>query len=282
MAVSHRAPISVLAAVSALLVGVAALEAQDIREGDVTASDGIRIHYFDLGRQTNRTPAVMIHGFTANSEWKWIKPGIARALAEDRRVIAVDARGHGKSEKPHDPDMYGPRMAEDVVEVMDALGIDRAHVHGFSMGGSILTQILINHPERVATAIYGGSGVSEVDPAWIERVPDDTEAPEDVADGLPGERWSTYPGYDREAMAAVRGYPWTPEERAIDLTEIDIPVLAIVGSYDGPNRRTHRMARELSDFERVVLQGETHGSSHFNPRYTEALVDFVREHDEGR
>lgn len=74
------------------------------------------------------------------------------ALAADRRVIAVDARGHGKSEKPHDPARYGPRMADDVVEVMSALGIQRAHVHGFSMGGSILTQILINHPERVVSA----------------------------------------------------------------------------------------------------------------------------------
>jgi len=80
----------------------------------------------------------------------------------------------------------------------------------------------------------------------------------------------------------VRDYPWSDEERAIDLTEIDLPVLAIVGSYDSPNRRTHRMARELDDFERVILEGETHGSSHFNPRYTEALVTFVREHDPGR
>lgn len=280
MPTPRRVTTAVVAFVAAL-VALAPLHAQEIREGDVTTSDGVRIHYFELGQQTSRTPVVMIHGFTANSEWKWIKSGIAQALAADRRVIAVDARGHGKSGKPHDPNVYGPRMAEDVVEVMDALGIDRAHVHGFSMGGSILTQILINHPERVATAIYGGSGVSETDPQWIARVPDDPEAPEGVAASLPGERWSTYPGYDREAMAAVRGYPWSDEERAIDLSEIDIPVLAIVGSYDGPNRRTHRMARELSDFQRVILEGETHGSSHFNPGYTEALVDFVRAHDRG-
>jgi pimeloyl-ACP methyl ester carboxylesterase len=54
------------------------------------------------------------------------------------------------------------------------------------MGGSILTQILSHHPERVATAIYGGSGVIEVDPAWVERVPDDPQAPE----GMLPEDWS--------------------------------------------------------------------------------------------
>ena len=263
----------------ALLAAVAVmpLQGQEIREGDVTTSDGLRIHYFDLGQDTGRMPVVMIHGYTANSEWKWIKSGVAQALAADRRVIAVDARGHGKSEKPHDPAMYGPRMADDVVEVMDALGIQRAHVHGFSMGGSILTQILINHPERVATAMYGGSGPGEVDPTWIERTPADPEAPEGMT--FPGERWSSYPGFDREAMNAVQGYPWTDQERAIDLSQVRIPVLAIVGEYDGPNRRTQRMARELSDFERVILPGETHGSSHFNPTYTESLVRFVHEHD---
>jgi pimeloyl-ACP methyl ester carboxylesterase len=173
-------------------------------------------------------------------------------------------------------------MAQDVVEVMDALGVDRATVHGFSMGGSILTQILINHPERVAAAIYGGSGVSEVDPAWIERVPADPEAPEGLAASLPGERWSTYPGFDREAMNAVQGYPWTEEQRAIDLTGIDIPVLAIIGGYDAPNRRTHRMARELGDFQLVVLPGETHGSSHFNPEYMHSIMHFMHMRvDEG-
>ena len=184
---------------------------------------------------------MLIHGYTANAEGKWIKPGIAQALAVDHRAVAIDARGHGLSDKPHDPMKYGPRMAEDVVELMDELGIERAHVHGYSMGGSLLTQLLIRHPDRLMTAIYGGSGVAEVDPEWIARVPEDPEAPETAgADAPPSENWSAYPGFDPTALGAVREYPWTPEQRAIDLAEIDIPVLAIVGGYDGPNRRTHR------------------------------------------
>lgn len=242
----------------------------------MTASDGVRIHYAELGQGT---PVVLIHGYTANAEGKWFKPGIAAALAEANRVVAIDARGHGQSEKPHDPLKYGPQMAEDVVELMDHLGIERAHIHGYSMGGSILTQILARHPERVVTAIYGGSGVAESDPAWQARVPADPEVPEDLPRAPRSENWSGYPGFDRTALNAVREYPWKPEDRAIDLAKVDIPVLAIVGSYDGPNRRTHRMARELDDFELVLLEGETHGSAHFNPRYTDALVEFVRAHD---
>ena len=258
------------------------LHAQRIREGDVITTDGVRIHYFELGEASDLPPVILMHGHTANSEWKWIKPGIARALAADRRVIAVDSRGHGKSEKPRSAARYGGRrMAEDVVEVMDALGIRQAHVHGYSMGGRMLSQILIHHPERVVSAIYGGMGVWEVDPEWIARVPKDAETPHGRT--FAGEPWSTYPEYDAEAVAAARvGYPWAEEERPLDLTKILIPVLAILGEYDRPNRNSQRMARELRDFRLVVIPGETHGSAHFNPKYTEALVGFVRSHDPGK
>lgn len=260
-----------------MVLGAPSMHAQELTDAYITASDGVRIHYWEIG---NGTPVVLIHGFSANAEGKWIKSGISRALAASHRVVAIDARGHGHSDKPHEPSRYGPRMADDVVELLDHLEIARAHVHGYSMGGSILTQILARHPERVITAIYGGSGVAEVDPEWQARVPNDPEAPETTgADAPPSENWSAYPGYDRVALGAVRKYPWTPEQRAIDLTRVRIPVMAIVGGYDGPNRRTHRMARELNDFELVVLPGETHGSAHFNPQYTESLVNFVREHD---
>ena len=274
----RRVPAAGLWAVVVALSTTPAL-AQEPTSGFITAADGVKIHYFELGQGS---PVVLIHGFTANAEGKWFKSGIAQALAARHRVIAIDARGHGLSDKPHDPMKYGPRMADDVIDLMDALGVESAHVHGYSMGGSILTQLLARYPERVTTAIYGGSGVAETDPEWQARVPEDQTAPEGAAGNAPrSENWSAYPGYDREAIAAVRQYPWTPEQRAIDLTKISIPVLAIVGSFDGPNRRTHRMERELSDFQVVVLQGDTHGSAHFNPAYTEALVSFLRDKGAG-
>ncbi|HJN42791.1 MAG: alpha/beta hydrolase [Acidobacteria bacterium] len=270
--------IATIVVAGVLLVAAASTSAQGPTHAFMTASDGVRIHYAELG---SGTPVILIHGYTANAEGKWFKPGIAQALAKRHRVVAIDARGHGQSEKPHDPMKYGPQMADDVIELMDHLDIERAHIHGYSMGGSILTQVLARHPDRVITAIYGGSGVREVDPAWQARVPDDPETPDDLPRAPRSENWSGYPGFDRTALDAVRNYPWEPDQRAIDLTTVDIPVLAIVGGYDRPNDRTHRLSRELSDFELVVLPGETHGSAHFNPRYTEALVEFVRTHDTG-
>jgi pimeloyl-ACP methyl ester carboxylesterase len=253
-------------------VGVEGVRAEEPADSSFEASDGVRIHYQELGEGT---PVVLIHGYTANSEWKWFKPGIAAALAgQGYRVVAIDVRGHGRSEKPHDAMKYGPSMADDVVEMMDHLGIQRAHVHGFSMGGSILTQLLKRYPERVLSAIYGGSGPREVDAAQLARVPADPD-PASAPGDPPSEPWAEYPGFDRAALDAVREYPWTDEQRSIDLTKVTIPVLAIVGEYDRPNARIHRMKREVDDFRAVVLPGETHGSSHFNPAYTEALIGFL-------
>jgi predicted alpha/beta-fold hydrolase len=143
--------------------------AQSPKSQFFTASDGTKIHYFEIGGKG--TPVVLIHGYTANAEGKWLKSNIAQTLAKNHRVIAIDARGHGRSDKPHDPAKYGPRMATDVIESLDHLEISRAHVHGYSMGGSILTQLLARRQDRLITAIYGGSGPQETDPKWIAQVP---------------------------------------------------------------------------------------------------------------
>src|SRR5688572_21559564 len=140
---------------SALMTAVlvAPTRAEDAKSAFITTSDGIKIHYLELGR--SGTPVILIHGYTANAEGKWIKSNIAQTLAKNHRVIAIDARGHGKSDKPHDPNKYGPRMAADVIELMDRLKIAKAHIHGYSMGGGILTQLLARHHDRIISAIYG-------------------------------------------------------------------------------------------------------------------------------
>ncbi len=96
--------------------------AQDIPlDGYFTASDGVKIHYVTQGKGT---AVILIHGYSANAQNNWFLNGIAQALARNHRVVAMDCRNHGKSDKP-EPMMQG--RAEDVIEMMDHLKIQKAH-----------------------------------------------------------------------------------------------------------------------------------------------------------
>jgi pimeloyl-ACP methyl ester carboxylesterase len=250
------------------------------QHGTFTASDGVKIHYLEAG---SGSPVVLIHGFSGTAEGNWFSNGVAEALAGNHRVVAIDCRGHGKSEKPHDPAKYGPQMAKDVLELMDHLKIPKAHVHGYSMGGFIVTQLLVAAPDRFITASYGGSGVPEVEEAYRSQVPKDEPGP-DPQEAEASGKLSANPDRDAEALTAVRQYPWKPGERGtVDLTKIKIPVLAINGQFDAPNAKTHRMQRELANFTAVVLPGKSHLTAimagYIPQLYIDSLVKFINAND---
>lgn len=268
------------AALAIVLSTSAAMAAIEPIHGTFTASDGVKIHYLEAGKGT---PVVLIHGYTGTAEGNWFSNGVAEALAPNHRVVAIDCRGHGKSEKPKDPAKYGPQMAKDVLELMDHLKIEKAHVHGYSMGGFIVTQLLNMKPERFITASYGGSGVPEVEDKYKSEVPKDEPGP-DPQEAEASQKLGAHPDRDPEALAAVRKYPWKENERGkIDLTKIRIPVLAINGEFDGPNAKTHRMKRELANFSAVVLPGKSHLTAimagYIPPLYIDSLVKFINEND---
>jgi len=259
----------------------AAFEGND---GTFTTSDGLKIHYIEAGHAAaTGSPVVLIHGYTGTARGNWFSNGVAEALAKNHRVIAIDCRGHGQSEKPHEPEKYGPAMARDVIELMDHLKIAKAHIHGYSMGGFITGQLLAKHSERFITASFGGSGVPEEDPERRAKVPADKPGP-DPQEAEAREKLAHHPERDDEALAAVRKYPWKPEERfQIDLTKVTIPVLAINGEFDGPNAKTSRMKRELPNFKGVVLPGKSHLTAimagYIPQEYSDSLVTFVDASD---
>jgi pimeloyl-ACP methyl ester carboxylesterase len=245
----------------------------------MTASDKVKIHFMVLGKGT---PVVLIHGFTGTAEGNWFTNGVAEALAKNHRVVALDCRGHGKSDKPHDSAMYGDRLWKDVIELMDHLQIDRAHIHGYSMGGMITARLLAHHPERFITASFGGSGVREADPAWIAKVPKDEKGP-DPQEAEASKKLAGNPARDPEAFAAIRKSFQALAQNSIDLTKIEIPVLAINGEFDSPNAKTARMQRELKNFKSVILPGKSHLTAimagYIPDLYIHSLVDFINAND---
>ncbi|HEY4313652.1 MAG TPA: alpha/beta hydrolase [Pirellulales bacterium] len=252
-------------------------------DGYFTSSDGLKIHYLEAGHATaTGNPVVLIHGYTGNAEGNWFTNGVAKALAKNHWVVAIDCRGHGKSEKPHDPEKYAIAMPRDVIELMEHLKISKAHIHGYSMGGMITGQLLAAHPERFITASFGGSGVPEVDPEWRAKVPADKPGP-DPQEAEAREKLSHHPERDEEALVAAR-VVFKPENRGtIDLTKVTVPVLAINGEFDGPNAKTARMQRELKNFKSVVLPGKSHLTAimagYIPQEYIDELAAFINAND---
>jgi len=106
--------------------------------------DGRQIVYLDT--ETDRPPVVLLHGIGASKD-HW--PRLARRLAEHVRVIAPDLPGYGESDVAGDLSMAG--LADAVVDVLDALDLDRVHLAGSSMGGRIAALVAARHPERLRT-----------------------------------------------------------------------------------------------------------------------------------
>ncbi len=120
---------------------------------------GINLSYFDIGKGE---PVILLHGFTMNAKANWLDTGWVKSLVNSGyRVIALDACGHGESDKPYSEEFYPSNiMAGDSIELMNLLNIESASFIGFSMGARMATFNAINHPERVKKLVIGGMGIN--------------------------------------------------------------------------------------------------------------------------
>lgn len=97
-----------LSAFLALWWSIAAAWASANLDDQYFDSNGVRIRYLDHGAGE---PVVLVHGYLSRIEHNWMNTGVLQDLSRDHRVIALDCRGHGKSDRPHDPKQYGAEMA---------------------------------------------------------------------------------------------------------------------------------------------------------------------------
>jgi pimeloyl-ACP methyl ester carboxylesterase len=266
----------------------AAAPAQRWPDGFFTTKDGTRLHYVEAGEGV---PVILIHGARGSAIGNWFSNGIAPKIAETNKVYALDMRGHGLSGGSN----RGPfGMDQDVLAFMDHMGIARAHIGGYSMGGAVTLQLMAKAPERFITACLQGAGVSETG-GWVKRVPPDREGkdPEE-------ERAQAVVRARRAAKGQEIGNDFGEKLRAgvtrlagpgaankledaaqrrfhdlmkLDLSRIDFPVMAINGEYDRPNARTHRLARELKDFTNLVLPGRGHLTAMMAGFIPQAYID---------
>jgi len=272
----------------------AASGADQPKEDFFTTSDGIKIHYLTVG--TRGSWVVLIHGYTGNAEHNWFANGIAQALAKNHRVVALDNRNHGKSDKPQ---LNGPGKASDTIELMDHLKIQKAHIGGYSMGGGITGQLLATNPERFITAHFGGSGISETDPEWIAKLPPDKQGRDPQEDAVSkglrihhamdngmsqaeAEKLAETPPAPRPApTAATTPRPAGPK---LDLATLNVPIIILNGELDRPHAKSTRAARESRDVEIVVFPGKSHltaiAAGYMPKEYITRLCGFIDAHDQ--
>ena len=262
--------ISVLLLCTAIAPGVAAAAYED----KYLDANGVKIRYIDTGKGE---AIVLLHGGTSNLE-SWTTRGVVDNLSKDFRVIAFDARGHGKSDAPHEPSAYGRQQALDVVRILDALKIDKAHIIGFSLGSSTVAQLLTLHPERFLTAVQvAGAGrtpaeandprieteASEIARDCISRSRVMRQAPagmkptdEEIQKRIAACRADTT--FDQLAVAAsLRGYrdqAVTPEQMAA----VKVPTLGIVGTLDHTLKAMQNLKKIRPDMKLVLLDGISH------------------------
>jgi pimeloyl-ACP methyl ester carboxylesterase len=127
----------------------------DTAQWDNFDSADVAIHYQFAG---SGPPVILIHGLYSSAGINWQLPGTIKLLAERYQVIALDVRGHGRSDKPKQDDAYGVEMVDDVIRLMDHLEIEKAHIVGYSMGGMIAMKLITEHPDRVLSGTLGGMG----------------------------------------------------------------------------------------------------------------------------
>jgi pimeloyl-ACP methyl ester carboxylesterase len=115
-------------------------------------SGGVKIAYLDEGKGE---VVVLLHGFGGSVPETRTHSPFAEAqflpALKEYRVLAIDHRGHGKSDKLHDAQKYGKEMAEDVARLLDHEKVKKAHVVGYSMGSFVAGKLLDSHPDRLLT-----------------------------------------------------------------------------------------------------------------------------------
>ena len=244
------------------LTGEAANSAPMLR---FTADDGIEIAYTTFGDEHGGVPVVLQHGFVADHHSNWVGAGMVAALvAAGRHIVALDARGHGRSDKPHDPSFYGERrMAADLSQLADHLGFGPFDLVGYSMG-AIISAIVASSDPRVRRLCLGGIGGGVVDLGGVDtrvihsgRLAEalETEDPAEITDpAAAGFRlFADAVGADRLALAAqARSVNTSP----IALGRIVAPTLVVAGTEDPLAAHPERLAAAIANAEVFRLDGD--------------------------
>lgn len=240
-----------------------------------TASDGVRLAYHSQGEGR---PVILLHGFLSSAGRNWFAPGLAQALADaGLTVIAPDARGHGRSDAPSDPDRWPQDiMATDVLDLVHHLGLGDFDLAGYSMGARTAIRACIRGltPRRLVIGGMGETGIMEAGPRadLFEDAIRNGDLAADPVTGAALQKAMAAQGLAPGAMLGVLAsfHPTTETE----LRAIDIPTLVILGQDDRDNGSAETLAGWLPQGRCLRTPGD-HGGAVTTPELREAMIAFM-------
>jgi len=275
----------------AIVIGILVAIILHRAPGQYLDVDGLKLYYRVEGEGI---PVVLVHGYAANADLNWRLPGVIRALRRKYQVITFDVRGHGLTDRPHEPEKYGLEIARDVVRLLDHLDIEKAHVVGYSMGGFITIRLLTLCPERLLSAVPCASGFEKPEGKNIRLLQSLTGALDEqnsfeplirALEPSPPPTWKVKLNdflmgsiNDRKALSALmKGFT----ELAISEEELrnnKVPVLSIAGSKDPLGAGIKAMTEMMPCHEAAYIEGGDHVTTILKKAYLQNLMAFLAKH----
>jgi len=240
-------------------------------------SDGVRIHY----RIEGSGPPLVLNHWSLGSSRGWFEYGFVERLADGFTVIAHDVRGHGKSDKPADPQAYRLDLrVKDVIAVLDDLGVKRSFFYGYSMGGWIGFGVSHLVPDRFHAVAIGGAhpyaqsmaGLRDLLKIGVDR------GAEAFIEQMEGSAEGFLRAHEPEWMTADFTAQWAAaldrESMEETLPTIDCPCLIVAGTEDPVFDEAGRASRAIRGARFESLAGLDHGGALMR---SDVVVPLLRE-----
>jgi pimeloyl-ACP methyl ester carboxylesterase len=248
--------------------------AQQTAEGQYyTSFDGTKIYYEVKG---NGYPVVLVHGFSGTSQgWKkgFLYTNLLRA---GYKVIILDLRGNGQSDKPHTDVAYSnDAEAKDIIGLVSSLNITKYDVVGYSRGSIIASRLLLLDADRLHKVVMGGMGDAYTDPNWPRRIHAyralmGDKRYHDVDDMM------TYihsQHFDEQALAMQQKHQ--PTASRIELAKVKNQVLIVRGTEDKENGSETRLQALITGSKLTYVPGN-HNTASLSNQFSAAVFFFLQ------
>lgn len=237
-----------------------------------TSFDSTKIYYEVKG---NGKPVVLVHGFIVNSQ-SWKRTTLYNDLINaGYKVILIDLRGNGRSDKPHTPEAYeNDAEAKDIMALLKILHIKKYSAVGYSRGSIIVSRLLVLD-KKIKKAVMGGMGAEFTNPEWPRRI-----MFYKALSGEPVKELENMVKYvhdqklDQQALAYLqKAQPSTSKER---LGAVKQPVLIICGDKDADNGSGKELAALIHNSVFKTVPGD-HNNANHSKEFSAEVISFLQK-----